>query len=205
MAIETKSEKRMKKIEKVDNNTGEITEDFLDEKQPVTSNAEERQDKIGEGIHFNVEFDVYGFNFKKMAVTEKKDATERTLDVNIISRLSEFKTGYWFIMVFDEQPYEQRISSEHKKKAEYEADNQMQLFNTTKAKELQKFDERIHQIKVDREKMRAQCPEIRFYGSVQNIDTSSTFPVLTVIIMPKTVNLLNSAWNLIKNYKVQLQ
>lgn len=198
-ATETKSQKRLKKKKAtVDQDTGEIEEDFLDE--PIPTESVEMA-----SIQVDPDGEFHRASFIKLQVVAKKDETDRTLDIQILSHLSEFKTGYSFIMVFNEEPYLNRITSELRAKADFEAQNQTELFGEAREAELKKFDDRVAGIKEEKEAMRAKCPEIKFHGGILNIDTSRSFPTFTVQINDTSVNQLNDAWPVIRNYKVQLQ
>lgn len=215
---ETKSQKRMRKlveggsksfekeVEVTNQETGEITETFVDDSEiELPELPEEADESEGEiELEFNPNEPTYKFRILKLFVKGSDGTPSRFVEILVIGHLSKMVFNYDVLLTVDTSPFDRKIAREEEAKLRFESQEQT-MIDDFKIAELEKFDERILQLKKDRQKLVYMCPDISFFAKVQCVDDSGNYPKFEFQIHKEVANKLNSAFELISNYKMQLQ
>lgn len=184
--------------EKINQETGEITEDFLPEKPVEVQKPKLPVIEVDENMPF------YKFGLKQITVKEVDKQPQRSISLILLNYISKVFLDYAVFMVCDTAPIENKIEAVQKARLEYEA-QQQDLLSDVKKKDLERYDEQERNLRIEMAELIAACPDIKFYTKVQKIDDSGDWLKLDLLVSEETVNELNSAWQQIANYKIQLQ
>jgi hypothetical protein len=172
--------------------------------------AEERQDTVQNDAdrpkaRFIPEQASFGFSISKLLVKMVDKKPVRILEAVITTRkLREVALKYDVVLRVSMQSIEDKIADQKDAKLHYEAQEQS-VIDSVKIEEIKKFDDAIEKLERDKGALEEECPDISFFAHIMSFSDSGFYPKLQMEISAEVFSELNTKFDLLDCYEIQLQ
>jgi hypothetical protein len=147
----------------------------------------------------------FKFSIGKLLVKMVDKKPVRILEAVIGTRkMREVALEYDVVLRVSMQSIEDKINDQKDAKLHYEAQEQS-VIDSVKIEEIKKFDEAIERLERDRGALESECPDISFFAKVLSFSDSGFYPKLQMEISADVFSELNTKFDLLDCYEIQLQ
>lgn len=140
------------------------------------------------------------------AKPDKEPAVSPTRSIEVVIKAHNLKPNFFYdvCMVPNLAALDRKIKNEQAAKLQFESQEQ-EMIDDLKIAEIQKFDDRIAELKVAKEDMEKNFPNIFFAAQIAKIDDTKQYPKLEMIVSKDVCTELNECYESLGNYLIQLQ